>query len=433
MGIAAVIVAIPSMATDLSAPAIKVSWIPTIYILSSVAFMLPVGKLADMFGRKKLYMLGLGLNALSATLCGLATDIDVILFYRFVQGIAGAMIFGTGIAIVTSVVPESKRGTALGIVAAFVYVGLTLAPAVGGYLTQWFNWQMVFFFQVPLILVLMLFIAVFIKGEWKQSTPTKFDYKGTLLFMGFTALLVYGLSHLDSFDGIVSTIASFVCLLIFIVHQSKSRQPLIRVQLFKESRVFSLSLTTSFFMYASNFAILFLMSLYLQYVQNFTPAQAGNLLLLQAFAMAIIAPFAGRLSDSFQPRIVASAGCILVAVGLVLLNQLHMTSSMLQIGAALFLMGVGFGLFSTPNNNAIMSAVHENEVGVASASMNLSRTVGNLFGMSMVNLMVNYYIGDVQISNQVQDQLLSTVLMALKMSLMFVCIAIITSLMRGKQ
>ncbi len=433
MGIAAVIVAIPSMATDLSAPAIKVSWIPTIYILSSVAFMLPVGKLADMFGRKKLYMFGLGLNALSAALCGLATDIDLILFYRFIQGIAGAMIFGTGIAIVTSVVPENKRGTSLGIVAAFVYVGLTLAPAVGGYLTEWFNWQMVFFFQVPLIMALMLFVAIFIKGEWKQTTPTKFDYKGTVLFMGFTALLVYGLSHLDTFTGILSSISSVAFLLIFILHQSKSRQPLIRVQLFKESRVFSLSLTTSFFMYASNFAILFLMSLYLQYVQNYTPAQAGNLLLLQALAMAIVAPFAGRLSDSFQPRIVASSGCILVAIGLVLLNQLQMSSSLPQIGTAFVFMGVGFGLFSTPNNNAIMSAVNENEVGVASASMNLSRTVGNLFGMSMVNLMVNYYIGDVKISNAVQDELLLTVLMALKMSLAFVCIAIVSSLARGKQ
>ena len=158
LGMAAVNVAIPPLAEDLRATAIQVSWMPTLYILSSVAFMLPFGKLADNYGRKKIFVWGFVLNALSAGMCAIATNIEWMLFWRFVQGAAGAMIFGTGIAIITAVTPTHKRGAALGTVAACVYVGLTLAPAIGGYLTQWLGWRSVFYFQLPLIAGLLVFV-----------------------------------------------------------------------------------------------------------------------------------------------------------------------------------------------------------------------------------------------------------------------------------
>ncbi len=433
MGMAAVNVAIPSLASDLHADAAKVGWLPTIYLLSNVAFMLPAGKLADNYGRKRFYVAGLALNAFAALMSGMANNIDLILFWRFIQGLAGSMIFGTGIAIVTSVVPAHKRGSALGIVAACVYVGLTMAPAIGGYLTEVISWRAVFYFQVPLVVVLLIVIHFSLKGEWKNDIPDKFDYKGTLLFGAFSIALVYGLSKLPSVLGIFVSILSLIFIAIFILHQSKSAQPLIRVQMFKESRVFSLSLATSFFMYGSNFAIVFLMSLYLQYIKGFTPAHAGKILLLQALAMAIMAPIAGKLSDRFQPRVIATLGCMIVASGFILMNQIDTTTSAMHVGTALVLIGLGFGLFSTPNNSAIMGAVSKNEVGVASASMNLSRTVGNLLGMSIVNLMLHYYLGDRVISQQTSDELMLTVALALKMSLIFVVLATVLSSFRGRR
>nr|WP_277750978.1 MFS transporter [Ningiella ruwaisensis] len=431
LGMAAVNVAIPSLANDLQADAAKVGWLPTIYLLSNVAFMLPVGKLADNFGRKRLYIAGLILNALAALMCALATHIDWILFWRFVQGAAGAMIFGTGIAIVTSIVPAHKRGSALGLVAACVYIGLTLAPAVGGYLTELLDWRAVFYFQVPLVLCLLIFIGVALKGEWKNEKRVKYDYKGTVLFAAFSVLLVYGFSLLPSLLGLALTLLSFTSLGVFVLHQSKSKQPLIRVQMFRESRVFSMSLATSFFMYGSNFAIVFLLSLYLQYIKGFTPAYAGKILLLQALAMAIMAPIAGRLSDRFQPRVVATSGCAIVGFGFIIMNQINPDTSAIHVGIALLFIGTGFGLFSTPNNNAIMGAVSQNEVGVASASMNLSRTVGNLFGMSLVNLMIHYFIGDAAISDEQSEALMTTISLALKMSLSFVVLACLLSSLRG--
>lgn len=433
MGMASVNVAIPALAQDLQASATKVGWLPTLYLLSSVMFMLPVGKLADNYGRKRVYTLGLALNILAAFMCSIATHIDWVLFWRFVQGGAAAMIFGTGIAIISSCTPDNKRGSALGIVAACVYVGLTLAPAIGGWLTELFSWRAVFYFQIPLGIVLIIFIKVMLPGDWKNEEHSRFDWIGSSIFALFSLTFVYGLSLLPSLLGFTLFALSIFSLATFIVHQSRNRAPLIRPQMFRESRVFSLSLTTSFFMYGSNFAIIFLLSLYLQYIKGFSPAHAGEILMVQALSMALIAPFAGKLADRFESRVIATAGCLIVGVGFILLNRLDMNTSSSYIVWSLLLVGFGFGLFSTPNNSAIMGAVKKQEVGVASASMNLSRTTGNMVGMSLVNLMLHYYIGDAALSTEQNPALMSTISLALTMSLSFVIIACIISSMRGRQ
>jgi EmrB/QacA subfamily drug resistance transporter len=433
MGMASVNVAIPALAQDLQANATKVGWLPTLYLLSSVMFMLPVGKLADNYGRKRVYTLGLALNVIAAFMCSIATHIDWVLFWRFVQGGAGAMIFGTGIAIITSCTPDNKRGAALGIVAACVYVGLTVAPAIGGWLTELFSWRAVFYFQIPLGIALIMFIKVMLPGDWKNEEHSRFDWMGSSIFALFSLTFVYGLSLLPSNLGFALFALSIFCLATFILHQSRNRAPLIRPQMFRESRVFSLSLATSFFMYGSNFAIIFLLSLYLQYIKGLSPAHAGQILMVQALSMALIAPFAGKLADRFESRVIATAGCLIVGVGFLFLNQLDLNTSSSYIVWSLLLVGFGFGLFSTPNNSAIMGAVNKQEVGVASASMNLSRTTGNMVGMSLVNLMLHYYIGDTALSTEQNPALMSTISLALTMSLSFVITACVISSMRGRQ
>ena len=432
IGMASVNIAIPALAADLQANAKMVSWLPTLFILSSVIFMLPAGKLADNYGRKRIYTYGLALNAFSSFMCGLGTSIEWVLFWRFVQGAAAAMIFGTGVAIITSVTPSHKRGAALGVTAACVYVGLTVAPAVGGWLTELLGWRSVFFFQVPIVIALLLLIKMRLSGEWKNDEKTRYDWWGTGIFAIFSSSLVYGLSILPHIVGILMLGLSTVSLALFVLHQSRSRRPLIRVQMFRESRVFSMSLTTSLLMYASNFPLIFLMSLYLQFVTGLSPSHAGQVLLLQALSMAIMAPFSGKLADRFEPRMVATLGCVIVACGLFVLSLMNTETSVTYIASSLLLIGVGFGLFSTPNNNAIMGGVKRHEVGVASASMNLARTIGNLFGMSLVNLMVHFYLGDAQFTQEQNPALIQTVEMALNMSLVFVVLACIISALRGK-
>lgn len=433
LSLAAVTVAIPSLAADLQASATKVGWLPTIYILSNVAFLLPAGRLADIYGRKRMYSLGIALTAVSSIMCAVASNIDWLLFWRFWQGIAGAMTFGSGIAIVGSIVPDHKRGKALGIIAACVYLGLTLAPAFGGYVTEWLNWRAVFYIPVPLMLLLLVFIQLFMHGEWKQHQASRFDKKGSFLLAVSVSLFAWGLGEYGSMLGYCLLVLSIACMVGFVVHQSKSSKPLIRVQLIVRNRVFGLSLASSFFMYASNFAILFLLSLYLQYVLRYTPVEAGNLLLVQALGMALMAPIAGALSDRLQPRLVATMGCVVVAVGLYLLNQLNPSASGSYVAMSLAFVGIGFGLFSTPNNNAIMGALDKNDVGVASSAMNLSRTIGNMFGMSVVNMLIAYYFGEQEITYELTGLLELTVSRSLQLALVFVAFAIACSAMRGKQ
>ena len=432
IGMASVNIAIPDLAADLQANAKMVSWLPTLFILSSVIFMLPASKLADNYGRKRIYAYGLALNAFSSFMCGLGTSIEWLLFWRFVQGAAAAAIFGTGVAIITSVTPAHKRGAALGITAACVYVGLTVAPAVGGWLTELWGWRSVFLFQVPIVIALLLLIKIRLTGEWKNAEKTQYDWWGTGIFAVFSSSLVYGLSILPNMLGFAMLGLSVISLTFFIVHQSRSRRPLIRVQMFRESRVFSLSLATSLLMYASNFPLVFLMSLYLQYVKDLSPSHAGQVILVQALSMAIMAPLSGKLADRFEPRLVATLGCVIVAFGLYVLSLMNTETSITYIACSLLLIGFGFGLFSTPNNNAIMGGVQVHEVGVASASMNLSRTIGNLFGMSLVNLMVHYYLGNAQFTQEQNPALIQTVEMALNMSLAFVVVACVISAFRGK-
>ena len=175
-----------------------------------------------------------------------------------------------------------------------------------------------------------------------------------------------------------------------------------------------------------------LLSLYLQYIKELSPTQAGQIILLQAVSMAIMAPIAGKLSDKFQPRLISTFGCTIVMLGFFLLSQLSISSSTTYISGSLLLLGVGFGLFSTPNNNAIMGSVDKNELGVASSSMNLSRTIGNLFGMSLVNLIVHYYLGDSTFSAQNTAALMSTISLAFSISLGCVILACFISALRGK-
>nr|WP_264363515.1 MFS transporter [Aliiglaciecola lipolytica] len=432
LGMAAVNVAIPNLAADLHANAKMVSWLPTIFLLSSVIFMLPFGKLADNYGRKRIYATGLSLYAFSSLLCGFGQDVEWVLLWRFVQGAASAMIFGTGVAILTSVTPSQKRGAALGLAAACVYIGLTLAPVIGGYLTETWSWRAVFLFPVPLITVLLILIKFGLKGEWKNDEVASFDWRGSCIFAISSTSLVFGFSHLPSLYGVCLLLLSVATMVLFVIHQSRHKSPLIRVQMFRESRVFSMSLGTSFLMYGSNFPLAFLLSLYLQVVQGYSPAQAGQILLIQAFSMVFLAPLSGRLSDKIQPRFLATIGCGIVACGFLVLSQMTNNTDATYIGVSLLLIGIGFGLFSSPNNNAIMGSVQERELGVASASLNLARMIGNLFGMSIVNLLVHYYLGDNKIVAEQTPALMKTLSFAFHISLMSVILATILSAIRGK-
>ncbi|MDB2554936.1 MFS transporter, partial [Porticoccaceae bacterium] len=189
-------IAMPAMAAELQADARLVSWLPTIFLVSNVALILPFGKLADNIGRKRIYMIGLLVTVITSLGAAMAASIEGILFFRFIQGGASAMTLGTGVAIISSLYPANKRGMAIGINSACIYIGLTIAPALGGIVTEIWGWRSVFLMPAPIAVLLVALIAVFVKGEWRADSRVPFDWQGALIFAAGTTLLVISLTGL---------------------------------------------------------------------------------------------------------------------------------------------------------------------------------------------------------------------------------------------
>ncbi|MBV0933605.1 MFS transporter [Marinobacterium weihaiense] len=396
MSMSAVNVALPAIAEDLNADAVLVSWIPTMNLLGAIALQLPAGRIADMIGRKKVFLAGLLLFALSSFAIILIEHIYWLLLMRLLQGISGAMVFGTGMAIVSQVFANHGRGMALGLTSTSVYLGLTCGPPIGGWLTEAWDWHAVFLAPLPLAVLCTILVGIHVR-ETERQADQRLDWIGSLLFIAASSLFFVGLSELPALAGGLLALAGLALLGAFIYQQERSPYPLIRLRRMVNNQVFFRSIQASFFMYAANYPLQFMLSLYLQYIRGLSPAEAGELMLLQAMMMAILAPLAGRLSDHFEPRIPATLGCLLFAAGFVILALLEQDSSMTQVVIALLVMGTGFGLFSSPNNNGALSVVPTDKLSIASSLLNISRTLGNMLGMAVVVFLFNLLIGNAQL------------------------------------
>lgn len=397
MTMSSVNVALPAIAADLQADAVLVSWIPTMNLLGAIALQLPAGRIADMIGRKKVFLGGLLLFALSS-LAAIQVDlIGWLLLMRLLQGIGGAMVFGTGMAIVSQAFAQHGRGMALGLTSTSVYLGLTCGPPIGGWLTEGWNWHAVFVAPLPLTVLCAVLVALHVR-ETERQPEQRLDWIGSLLFILASALFFIGLSELPALSGGLLALAGLLLLAGFVYQQEHSPFPLIRPRRMVQNRVFFRSIQAGFLMYAANYPLQFLLSLYLQYIRGLSPAEAGQLMLLQAMMMALLAPLAGRLSDRLEPRIPATLGCLLFAAGFLILAWLDQHSGNGQVVLALLVMGTGFGLFSSPNNNGALSVVPHDKLSIASSLLNIARTLGNMLGMAVVVFLFNLLIGNAQLT-----------------------------------
>ena len=423
LSLSATLVAVPAMAQGLHADAVLASWIPTAFLLSNLIMLLPAGRLSDSYGRKLLYILGTTVFLLSSILAGFANSIEMLLLMRVFQGIGAAMFFSTSMAIVGSVYNGHGRGAALGWMVAAVYTGLTCGPLVGGWLTEHYGWHSVFLFQAPLSLFTILLSLCCMKGEWRSPDPVKLDWRGTLLLAIWVLSLFYGLTNMPEFTAYGFLAISLLFLLLFIRHSHVSSNPIIRLKLVWQNRLLSRSLISAIFMYSGNYGLVFLLGLYLQYNRGLSPLDAGQMLMLQAIVMAILAPIAGRLSDRYPPWLLATSGCLIVGLGIFLLLFINQDRSMIFIGFALMLLGLGFGLFSTPNSNSIFGSAAEAKLGIVSALLNLARMLGQMMGMAIITLLVSLFIGNAKIGPQQYEALFQVLRLTLGLSMLFTLFA----------
>ncbi|HGE71666.1 TPA: MFS transporter, partial [Candidatus Poribacteria bacterium] len=391
-------IALPSIGKEFDMGAILLGWVATSYILSSAIFLVPFGRLGDIYGRKLIFSYGIIVYTLASLLIGFSFSSEMLIFLRVLQGIGASMLFSTAVAILTSVFPANERGKVLGINVAVVYVGLSLGPTLGGLLTQYLGWRSIFFVNVPLGFLIIIFTFWKLKGEWTGAKGEKFDFIGSIIYGLMLISIMYGFTRLTNYIGVVLVAFGVLCFCIFLIIELRIKNPVLNISLFKNSRSFAFSNLAALINYSATSATGFLISLYLQYIKSLTPRNAGFILLAQPITQAIFSPLAGRLSDKIEPRIVASIGMGLTAIGLLLLINLNNSVSLLFIIVSLIFLGFGFALFSSPNTNAIMSSVEKRYYGVASGTLATMRMVGQMLSMGVVMLIFSIYIGKEKIT-----------------------------------
>lgn len=425
-------IALPAIGAEFSMDAILLGWIATSYLLSAAVFMVPFGKIADIYGMKRVFFIGLLIFTASSLFAYFAPTCTILIGSRVLQGIGSAMIFGTGTAILVNVFPLQERGKILGINAAFVYLGLSLGPFLGGLLTNYFGWRSLFLINVPLGLIPLALGLWKLKGEWAGARGDSFDLVGSAVYSLMLVAVMFGFSLLPAWQGAVLVLLGAATLLLLIRWESGVACPVLDVALFKKNHVYAYSNLAALISYSATFAITFLLSLYLQYIKDLGPDQAGLIMLAQPAVMALLSPYTGKLSDRMEPRLVASAGMALTFVAVLAFVFLSAKTSLFFIVACLVTLGLGLALFTSPNTNAIMSSVEPRHYAVGSATLGTMRLVGQVASMSFAMMVFSFYLGAVEITPQYYPQFLAAVRVAFAVFSALCILGIFASLARGK-
>lgn len=428
----AVAIALPAIARDFAMSAVQLSWVASSYLLAAAAFLLPFGRLADIHGRKKVFTIGTLLFGAASLLAGLSPNATVFLLARVLQGMGGAMVFGTSVAILTSVFPPRRRGWVLGINVAATYSGLSLGPFIGGMLTQSFGWRSLFLINVPLGLLVLAALWLNMRREWAECRGESFDWKGSLAYIVMLTAFMLGFTWLPSGRGAAMLLLAAAAFPLFMRRQTRVAHPIFQARLFRGNTVFAFSNLAALVNYSATFAISFLLSLYLQYIKGFTPRTAGLILIAQPVVMALFSPLAGRLSDRLEPRVVSSLGMALSAAGLLAFAWLGAASSLGFIVAALVLVGFGFALFSSPNTNAVMGSVEKKCYGVAASTLGTMRIVGQMMSMGIATLVFSMFIGKVRITPAIYPLFLAGMKVCFVIFFVLCCGGVFFSLARGR-
>jgi len=423
--------ALPSISREFAMNAVLLTWVRNAYLLTTAMFLVPLSKIADLYGRKRIFRYGIALFTTTALLAGFSTSPAMLITVRAIQGLGSAMIFGTGMAILTSVFPPGERGRVLGLNVAATYLGLSIGPSAGGLLTGELGWRSIFFTLVPLGLIVITFITWQLKGEWAEAQGERFDRTGSAFYALALVALMDGFSRLPGVTGAGLLLAGGVSLALFVAWELRTPHPVLSIGLLIHNRPFAFSNLAALINYSATSAVAFLLSLYLQYIQGLSPQQASLVLTAQPVMMAAFSPLSGWLSDRIEPRIIASLGMSMTAIGLGLFIPIGMATPLWSIVARLMLLGFGFALFSSPNTNAIMSSVERRAYGLASGMVGTMRLMGQMLSMGIAALLFALYIGRVEIGPQVYPQFLTSAQVAFAIFTVLCVGGVFASLIRG--
>lgn len=390
-----VAVALPDMGRELQAGAVALGLVETLFLTSQLSFLLPVGRLADASDKRTLYKYAFLVFWIASLLIALSHSMPVILALRFVQGICSAVFASTGAAIIAEIVPAGKRGRIYGYSIGAIYAGLAAGPVCAGLLIEYFGWRGIFYAGGGLLFAGHMLVLAIMKSEWKTPPRDTVHLPSAFLIAASVLGLVAGTSLINSgVWGYAFISAAFAFIILFVTWQGRLEKPLLNIRKVKENLPLRNALVVQILLYMNAFCAVFMLSIYMQVSLGHSANLAGQVLAMGTVLMVVIAPFAGRLSDKFKPRIVATAGVACVSVSSMMALFLTGETGLIYITALLALNGLGFGLFSTPNTTIIMGSVPQNFYGIASALGAKARSVGMMAGMLITSLLMSLHIGN---------------------------------------
>ncbi len=424
-------IALPTIASAFGLDAVNLGWIALSYMLATAALVLPMGRLGDLYGRHRIFITGVIIFTVGSLACAFATNIGQLIAFRVIQGAGASMQFATGMAITTSIFPLQRRGTALGINTASVYIGLSVGPTFGGWLTHAFGWPAVFWACIPPGLLVLVISGLLLKGEWKDAEGETFDLLGTIVYGAALVALLLGLTWITRTTGPILVVASVGLFLLLGFIENRTRYPVVNLRIFRGNRTFTFSNVAALINYSATFGTGFLLSLYLQNIKGFTPQHAGTILLTQPIIQAILSPVAGRLSDRVEPTVLASAGMLVTTAGLAAMSFHGPDTPIWFTMGSLALLGCGFALFSSPNTNAVMRSLERRDFGIGSATLSTMRIIGQIMSLGIATVLFAVILGDVEIDRKVGPQFLTSMHLAFRIFAALCLTGVFFSLNRG--
>jgi EmrB/QacA subfamily drug resistance transporter len=432
--LSAVGVALPVIGREFSASAVQLGLVETVYIFAFSLFLIPAGRLGDIYGRKRIFTIGIVVFTAGTVLISLAFSIESFIVFRFFQGGGGAMISGTSVAILSSVFPAARRGRAMGVIVGCIYLGLSLGPVISGVMVTHLGWRWIFYLGVLVELSCLLLTVLKLKGEWADARGERFDFVGTLLFVISLFSLIYGtLNQKEGSIYLALIAAGALGLLIFLAFEYRCSSPILDVGLVFRNRVFAFSNLATLINYSASYGIAFFFSLYLQVVRGYSPEGAGFILIIQPVVQTALSPVFGRLADRVSPSGLATAGMALCALSLGLASQFNAGTPMRVVMGMLALMGVGFSIFSSPNTTTVMGSVPPKSYGIASSFLATMRTMGMLCSMTIITMVFSQIMGDHPVGPETQSSFLASMHLCMIIFCLLCTAGVFCSMVRVKR
>jgi EmrB/QacA subfamily drug resistance transporter len=382
-------IALPTLVQIFQTSFATIQWVVLSYLLVVTAVVLGAARLGDMVGKKQLYLGGLIVFTISSLLCGLSPGVGWLIGFRAVQGLGAVMISALGAAIVTEVFPSSERGRALGIIGAVVSLGIALGPTVGGLLMGISGWRTIFLVNVPIGMLASFIVVRHVPSNSSQrSSGQRFDWLGALIMTATLTCFALGMTNgqdngFDNFITLSLLAASAVGLACFLWVETYLKQPMLDLGLFRNLH-FSLSLLTGLLVFVVLSGTLLILPFFLELVLHLPTQRVGMLLAVSPVLGGVVAPISGNLSDRFGSRIISLIGLVFMVAGCLSISTFYVQMSELGYILRIVPLGIGIGMFQSPNNSAILGEAPPERLGIASGLLSLSRTLGQTIGLSLM-------------------------------------------------